>query len=220
MTSVVNAGHTVIQPIVLVLDVSPSMAQANDPAFRAPIQDLNDAIRTFVTDLSNVTHCGVEVMVITFDESVQVECDFEAVQSLKVPHCAARGGGTNLGGAIGRALDEVQARKDYMKQTGLEVNQPWLVCVTDGQPNVNTCPGFDARLIDLVNRKKCLFLPVAVGGYASYDTLERLSPLQKPIVVGSSQAGSMSFKDFFAYLSRSAASGQMPNMSLLQQNHE
>lgn len=219
MTSVLSSGatHTIFQPIVLVLDVSPSMGQAPDPSFRAPILDLNEAVQTFVKDLCGITHCGVEIMVITFSETVQVECAFDEVQNLKVPQCMTRGGGTNLGGAIGRALDEVQTHRDYRKQTGVEVLQPWLVCVTDGQPNVNTAPGFDTRLIDLVNRKKCLFLPVAVGGYGSYDVLERLSPLQKPVIVGSGQAGSMSFSDFFAYLSQSAASGQTPN---LQQNHE
>jgi uncharacterized protein YegL len=58
-----------------------------------------------------------------------------------------------------------------------------------------------------------VFLPVAVGGYASYDVLDRLSPKQKPIVVSSAKAGSMSFKEFFKFLSQSMAAGQIPGAS-------
>lgn len=220
MTSVSNT-HTVYQPIAIVLDVSPSMATANDPAFRAPIVDLNDALGCFVRDLSTITHCAVECMLITFAEDVVVECDFELASSLKFPNCSTRGSGTNLGGAIGRALDEVQARRDYLRQTGVEVNQPWLLTITDGQPNTNSCPGFDTRLAALIANRKCLFIPIAVGGCAAFPVLEQLcGAASKPVVVGSSGAGNLTFTELFSFLSQSIASGQVMNLADIQQSHE
>lgn len=202
--------HTVHQLVVIVVDASPSMGTPATPGFRAPIEDLNDALKQFYKDMAGITHCAVEVMVVSFADDVKVESAFEPASASVPPAFVTRGSSTNLGGAIGKALDEVVAQRDYLRQTGLEVKQPWLVCISDGMPNMCTAPGFDVRLVDMVNRGKCLFLPVAVGGYASYAALERLSPMQKPIVVSSATAGSMSFSEFFKYLSQSMATGQIP----------
>lgn len=196
------------------------MGKAADPTYPAPIKSLSEALEVFLKDLCSVTHCAVEVSILTFADDVQVENDFEDVNSLVPGRYATRGGNTNLGGAIGRALDEVEGRRQYLRQTGVEVNQPWLICITDGQPNMNTAPGFDTRLADMIHRRKLLFLPVAVGGYGVYDVLERLSPVQKPVVVGSGGAGGLSFTEFFKYLSQSMAAGAIPNLASLVQNHE
>lgn len=212
--------HTVYQLVVIVADASPSMGGPADPSFRPPIEDLNAALKQFYVDMAGITHCAVEVMVISFAEDVKIERAFESAHSAVPPSFSTRGSSTNLGGGIAKSLDEVIAHRDYLRQTGLEVKQPWLVCITDAQPNVNTAPGFDVRLLDLINRGKCIFLPVAVGGYASYDVLDRLSPKQKPIVVSSSNSGSMSFKEFFKFLSQSMASGQIPTTQSLPQSHE
>ena len=212
--------HTVHQLVVLVLDVSPSMASAADASWQPPIDDLNTALERFAHDLRAITHCAVELMTITFAEDVQVEHDFETVADLHVPLCVTRGEATDLGGALARALDEVQGRRDYLRQTGIEVMQPWLVCITDAQPNRNTSPGIDARLVDLVNRRKCVFLPVAVGGYSAYPVLEALSPLQNPIVVPSRGAGGLTFSEFFRFLSQSMASGEIPNLADLKPGNE
>jgi len=213
-------SHTVHQPIALVIDVSPSMAQAHDPAFRPPIDDAQDAIARFANDVRGVTVCIPEIQMSTFNESVCVLTDFEPPENLHPPVLKTGGQGTNLGGAIARALDELQARKDYLKQLGHQVKQPWLVCITDAQPNMNTAPGFDTRLLDLINRKKLLFLPVCVGGYGTYEVLERLSPAQKPIVVTSSGLNGFSFAEFFRYLSTQLLSNQMPTFDHLEHDHE
>lgn len=212
--------HTVHLLVVIVVDASPSMGTPATPGSRPPIEDLNEALRQFYKDIAGITHCAVEVMVVSFADDVKIESAFEPASAAVPPAFVTRGSSTNLGGAIGKALDEVVAQRDYLRQTGLEVKQPWLVCISDGMPNMCTAPGFDVRLVDMVNRGKCLFLPVAVGGHASYDALERLSPMQKPIVVSSATAGSMSFSEFFKYLSQSMASGQVPGAANNLPSHE
>jgi uncharacterized protein YegL len=215
-----NLVQTIYQLIVFIIDASPSMGTPADPTFKPPIEDLIAALKQLYADIARITHCAVEVMVISFADDVKVESAFEPAQSAVPPSFVTRGSSTNLGGGISKALDEVLAHRDYLRQTGLEVKQPWLVCITDAQPNMCTAPGFDARLVDLINRGKCVFLPVAVGGYTSYDVLDRLSPKQKPIVVASSNAAGMGFSEYFKFLSQSMASGQLPSAANLQQNHE
>lgn len=213
-------SHTVHQPIAFVIDVSPSMAQAHDPAYRAPIDDAQDGLACFANDVRGVTVCVPEVQLITFSDTVSVETGFEPPENLHLPVLKTGGRGTNLGGAIARALDELDARKDYLKQAGHQRKQPWLVCITDAQPNMNTAPGFDARLVGLINQNKLLFLPVCVGGYGTYEVLERLSPAQKPIIVTPSGFNGFSFAEFFRYLSTQLLSNQMPTFDHLEHSHE
>lgn len=212
--------HNIRLPVLLVADASPSMAVAADPTFCAPIKELNRAIANFVKRLRAVTHVGVDLMTLSFADDVQVEHPFEDVLGLTVPELAPRRQSTNLGGAIGRAVQEMQAHRDYMRASGIQPKMPWLICISDGQSNMNTCPGFDTLLVDLINRRKVLFLPVAVGGYSAYDQLAALSPLQPPIVIGSAGSENMSFEEYFQFLSDSASAGVIPNQANLQAHHE
>jgi len=216
----VQANQTQCLSVLLCLDVSGSMGVPANPAFGPPLADVNAALGPFLKDLSEVTHAAVELMVVKFSDSIAVEADFEAVQKLTAPRCSVSGSGTDLGGAIARSLDELQARSAYLTQIGIEVPTPWLIVMTDGQPNLCTSPGFQDRLVQLVKTKQVNFLPVAVGGYASYDVLERLSPLIKPVIVGAADAGSLSFAQFFRRVSVAMASGRAPNFADLQQSHD
>lgn len=203
------------QSVVLLFDVSPSMGESSNGA-RPAIWDLNDASAQFIHELRQVTTSDVEVMFITFSGDVVVEGDFESVASVTPPVMSVRGSGTDLGGGLGRAMQEVKSRKDFHKALGTEALQPWIVCITDGQPNLNSHPGFDSELVDLINHRKLHFIPVAVGGHGSYEVLERLSPALKPIVINPGSATGTSFRDFFTALSGSVASGQIKDLKNLQ----
>jgi uncharacterized protein YegL len=115
-------------PCVLVLDTSSSMRGA-------PIEALNEGLRTFKTDLmhDNLAAQRVEVAVVSFDSDVRVIQDFVTVDRLETPILTAQGY-THMGGAIHQALDLLQARKEQYRTNGVAHYRPWVFMITDGEP--------------------------------------------------------------------------------------
>lgn len=205
-----------MQLVSLVLDVSDSMGKAANPKHRPPIEDLRDTLACFHSDLLAIRDCLVEVSIVSFAGETQIECPFEAVSSLTLPRLVLRKTGTNLGGALHQALDELLARREYLRSTGMEVQQPFLVCITDGQPNANTAPGFEERLVNMINKRSLIFLPLALGGSESYDALEAISPREKPVRIGPDDAAKQTFRAFFKWISQSIDAGELLDRSSLE----
>jgi uncharacterized protein YegL len=105
--SIQTLNHTVHQCIAIAVDNSLSMGAAANPTFRPPIVDLDASCKQFYRDVAAITHCAVEVMVVSFADDVKVERAFELAQSAVPPSFTTRGSSTNLGGGIGKALDDL-----------------------------------------------------------------------------------------------------------------
>lgn len=206
-----SVQHSHTQSLVLVLDRSPSMGDCAHHAQSSAIEDLLVATAKFLEDVSNITTCGVDICVVSFSDDVTVEAKFEPASQVRMPHLSVGGNATNLGGAIDLAMDKAFDHITYLSNTGKEPYKPWIVAVTDGRPNLNTAPGFEQRLLDAIQLRRCHFIPVAVGSHGSYDALEQLSPRMKPIVVNASNADNVSFAEFFAFLTRSIQNGVEPS---------
>ncbi len=201
--------HTRVSPVAFTLDVSPSMAQACFKGDTPAIDDMNKSLEQLYDELEGIRRCRIELGHITFANDVRMERDFHHVDGATPPQFIARGSGTDLGGGVGRALQELDARCMAIASKGLEPLKPWLILITDGMPNGNSHPGFDTDLIERVEKDELNLLPVAVGGYAAFPELDRLSPKQEPIVVKSGEAGSMSFEECFNWISESIKSGNL-----------
>ena len=115
-------------PCVLLLDTSGSMQGA-------AIDALNEGLRTFKADLSQnlLASKRVEVAVVTFDCDVNVVQDFVTADQFEPPTLAAQGL-TNMGTAIHKSLDILQARKAQYRTNGVAYYRPWLFMITDGEP--------------------------------------------------------------------------------------
>jgi uncharacterized protein YegL len=101
----------------------------------APIKALNERLHVFKTDRMHdaLAVKRVEVAVVTFDSEVKATQDFVTVDHSETLTLTAQGY-THMGGAINRALDMLQARKEQYRHQGVAYYRPWVFMITDGEP--------------------------------------------------------------------------------------
>jgi uncharacterized protein YegL len=116
-------------PCVLLVDTSGSMCGA-------PINALNEGLRTFKDDLNrdNLAKKRVEVAIITFDSNVRVVQDFVTAEHFEPPILTTQGL-THMGTAINEALDMIQTRKSLYRANAVSYYRPWVFMITDGEPS-------------------------------------------------------------------------------------
>jgi uncharacterized protein YegL len=182
-------------PCVLLLDTSGSMSGAR-------IAALNDGICVFQWEVARDSLAArrVEVAVVTFDSAVTVLQDFVTVDQF-VPPTLTAGGATAMGGGVNRALDLVQARKATLKANGVAYYRPWVVLITDGEPQGEPT-GEIERAIQRVQQeeaqKRVAFFAVGVEG-ANVAALGRLAAR------GPLRLAGLQFREMFVWLSQSMA---------------
>jgi len=184
-------------PCVLLLDTSGSMAGA-------PIQQLNDGIRTFKQELENdpLAAKRVEVAIVTFGP-VSVESDFTTVANF-YPRELHTTGDTPMGSAISLGIDMVTRRKQTYKQNGIAYYKPWIVLITDGA-STDSYSRAASQVREGEAGKSFAFFAIGVEN-ANLDILQEISvrPPQK--------LRGLMFREFFVWLSGSMkqVSGKNP----------
>jgi len=184
---------------VLLLDTSGSMEGEK-------IACLNEALRAFKeeTAADELARKRVDLAVLTFGGAVNLAHDFCCIEDFE-PTAFSAGGGTPLGGAILKAADMIEQRKEQYKLQGIDYYRPWMFLITDGAPT-DMRPG-ESIWNDVVTRvregetkKKFMFFAVAVDP-ADTETLSAIAPVDRPPVklIGSK------FKEMFQWLSKSQA---------------
>ena len=193
-------------PVVLVVDVSGSMAGK-------PIAELNQGLQDFAQTLKSdpLAALRVEVALITFGGAVraldvrnagQTEIPFDAQNAFVTidafqPPALAASGETPMGEALRRTLALVRDRKAIYKQNGSDYFRPWVFLITDGRPND---AGWEA-VPDLVKeeerRKGLIFYAVGVEG-ADMKTLARFGEDRPPM-----KLRGLAFREMFQWLSKS-----------------
>ena len=119
----------------LVLDVSGSM--------KICINTLNKALSNFFADLrcgkngfKEVSKNQIEIAIVQFDRDVQVLRNPSLIEDKEdAPMLRVRGLTTNTGLAIRKAISITEARKAKFKDSGITYFRPWIVLLTDGNPN-------------------------------------------------------------------------------------
>ena len=177
---------------------------------------LNEGLRNFYDEICAdvTTSQRLELCIITFNDYVQVLQEPALPENVSIPELDGDGD-TALADAVNEAIDMVEARKNWYKQTGQPYYRPWIILMTDGVPNAGQDIDSLARRIksDTAN-KKYAFLPVGVEG-ADMSVLQRIEGEG----MRATKLKGMRFGQFFKWLSASmgtitkSENGQAVNMS-------
>lgn len=222
---------------VLVLDVSGSMRQIVDESNmrytgrtmfvdghqynvveggKSKMDLLNEGLRDFYKEIcaDETTSQRLELSIITFNDYVQVVQEPALPENVVIPELTGDGD-TALADAVNEAIDKVEARKNWYKQTGQPYYRPWIILMTDGEPNAGQDIDSLARRIKSdTAAKKYAFLPVGVED-ADMSVLQKIAGEG----MGAAKLKGMRFGQFFKWLSASmgtvtkAENGQTVNMS-------
>ncbi|MGN1119516.1 MAG: VWA domain-containing protein [Oscillospiraceae bacterium] len=185
-------------PVCLCLDVSGSMSGKR-------IEELNSGVKLFYDALKadGVAAYSAEISIVTFGSSgAKCMADFASLQLQTDPPVLMASGLTPMGEAVNMALDLLDARKQEYKEVGVDYFQPWLVLMTDGEPNGSSEELSRAigRTSELANQKKLTIFPIGIGVDANMETLARFSPRRPPL-----KLRELRFQEFFQWLSRSVS---------------
>jgi uncharacterized protein YegL len=183
-------------PCVLLLDTSGSMSGE-------PIAALNQGLQVFKEQLvKDPMACRrVEVAVVTFDNEIKLAHDFTTAERFEPPRLTAQGQ-TFMGGAIHKALDMIQARKQQYRANGVAYYRPWVFMITDGEPQGEPESIVEAAAQRLKNdeaAKRVAFFAVGVEG----ANMERLAQI---VVRTPVKLKGLNFTELFVWLSRSMES--------------
>ena len=176
-------------PVCLCLDTSGSMYDC--------INELNDAVKIFYEEIMKNEQAAhsCEVAIVTFDSNVTLAEDFSTVEERGRPNFRANGG-TDMTGGIKLALQKLDERKAEYKAVGREYFQPWLVVMSDGEPNDrNSIPYADIE--QRVKEKKLTVFGVGIGPGADMDVLKRIAG-PKAFKIKENK-----FSEFFEWLGKS-----------------
>lgn len=186
-------------PVTLCLDTSASMRD-NDK-----IKELVQGVNLFydAIDEDEDAHDSAEVSIVEFNSSASIIHDFANIDGLTPIDAIGANGGTALGEGVNLALDTLERRKAVYSQAGVLYYQPWLVLMTDGQPNGSAAELERAvkRVSDLTAAKKLTVFPIGIGADADMDVLARFSPSNRAPL----RLRGLNFREFFEWLSKSVS---------------
>ena len=184
-------------PVCLCLDTSGSM-------MGQPIAELNRGIQQFFQEVrsDDIARYAVDICIVTFgDQGARLLQDFRSLDSASCPTLSANGG-TPMGEALTIALTKLEERKQKYKDSGIDYFQPWLVLMTDGQPNGDKTILDDAcrKTSSMQRDKKLSIFPIGIGDDADMNVLSRVSPGRTP-----AKLAGLKFVEFFQWLSKSVS---------------
>ena len=184
-------------PICLCLDTSGSM-------FGDPITELNEGVSMFYSAIKNddTAKYAADICIATFGNGgYKLDQDFASVENTVAPYFSADGN-TPMGEAVNIALDSLEKRKSEFKNSGVDYYQPWLVLMTDGEPNgsAEELERAIQRTVEAVESKRLTIFPIGIGDDVDMNVLARFSPGRTPL-----RLKGLNFKQFFEWLSQSVS---------------
>jgi uncharacterized protein YegL len=186
------------QPVVFVVDVSYSMEGE-------PIIEVQKGLKLFqevmLSDYKTATQ--VEMALVVFYEKAVVKFDFSAPDEVSIPELEC-GPATCLGGGVLKAIELIENRKKFYKETGQNYSRPIIVLLTDGEPNGSEEILEEAyrKIQDMVSQKKVLLWSFGVEG-ADMNFLKKFTPNSKGCYVKKLADVNKNFLHFFQWLSNS-----------------
>lgn len=179
------------------------------------LDGLNEGLRSFYTEIANdeTVNQRLELAIVTFNDTVSVVDGPCLVENSSLPVLEADGG-TALVDAVNEAIGLVNARKNWYKSTNQPYYRPWIILMTDGEPNANQNIAALAHQIQAdTAAKKYVFMPIGVDN-ANMSVLQQLAGQAKALKLKGTNFGS-----FFKWLSASmgtvvnAEDGQTVNLT-------
>ena len=194
-------------PLVLVLDASGSMSGQ-------PIDDLNNALLALKDEILNdsVLSNRMELAVVAFHDDAEIVRDFDLVLPEHDMPTIDTGGLTNMFSGVSKAIDMIENRKQWYKNSGQAYYRPIIVLFSDGSPT-NTdqeIENLDQKIQSMSDDKKFIFMPFGVGDGADMQTLAKLAAQTedqrlKEKAVAFKLKDSTKFAQVFAFVSASAS---------------
>ena len=168
------------------------------------IRELVEGIQLFydAIDEDDDAHDSAEVSIVEFNSRANLILDYSGIDALDRNIMIQPSGATYLGEGVNLALDTLEKRKALYSELGVSYFQPWLVVMTDGQPNGDKI-AFERsvqRVTELVGSKKLTVFPIGIGTDADMGLLARFSPSRPPL-----RLQGLDFKPFFEWLSKSVS---------------
>ncbi|WP_438855608.1 vWA domain-containing protein [Agromyces sp. M3QZ16-3] len=182
-------------PVALCIDTSYSMLGEKMTELIECINLFYDAV-----DDDDDAHDSAEIAIVQFDDAASVIQDFASIERLQRLAGIPASGNTRLGEGVNLALDILEQRKKAYVAAGRGSFQPWLVLMTDGQPNGSKSELDRARqrVADLASAGRLTVIPVGIGGDANMNVLESFSSSVPPLRLDTAHFG-----EFFKWLSAS-----------------
>ena len=178
---------------------------------------LNQGLKDFYAEIisDETTSQRLELCIISFNDYVRVVQEPALPDNVIIPELQGEGE-TAMADAINEAIDKVEARKKWYKETGQPYYRPWIILMTDGVPNKGQdINSLAQRILQDTENKKYAFLPVGVEG-ADMEVLQKIAGKGMNAV----KLKGMRFAQFFRWLSASMGSvtkaeeGQTVNLSI------
>jgi len=213
-------------PICLCLDVSGSMGRVIGGDYRETgikehydgeeweiveggislISKLQEGVELFYDAIrsDDIARYSADVAIVTFADDAKVIQNFRTLDDAQVIPKLEAGGETAMGKAVNLSLDMLEQRKEQYKEHGVSYWQPWLVLMTDGQPQDPNDPGGTqlnraiSRTVELINNRKLTIFPIGIWDEGPMTVLQKFSPKKPPLKLKGTN-----FKEFFEWLSKS-----------------
>lgn len=168
------------------------------------LSELQKGIDLFIRSIRDdeTARYSADICIVTFDSAAQCVMGFSSVDDVNTAPCLSCRGDTAMGEGVSLALDLLEERKREYKDSGVDYYQPWLVLMTDGEPNGNLRILDEAmnRTVSLLRNRKLTIFPVGIGQEADLSTLNRFSP-DRPAL----RLQGLKFSEFFGWLSKSVS---------------
>lgn len=180
-------------PVALLLDTSISLSGP-------PIAELQSGVQAFFAALSadELATLRVDLTCFTFGGYVQQVVPFGAtVEGLAArPPQLTANGGTPLGEAVRTAVGAIEARRKVYRDCALAAYRPWVIILSDGEPNDLGWEGAADQLRQFAQNGWNV-VAVGIGDRANLEVLQRFAvhPVRR--------LSAMHFREFFTWLSDS-----------------
>ena len=161
------------------------------------LDNLVEGLQSFYTDIENdeTTSQRLELAVVTFGDSVIQSPSL--ISDIQLPELMADGD-TALVDAVDEAIDIVNNRKKWYKSTGQPYYRPWIILITDGEPNEGQdVSALASKIKKDTSEKKYVFLPIGVDN-ANMQVLQSIQGQIPAMKLKGTKFGS-----FFKWLSAS-----------------
>ena len=126
-------------PIVFCLDISPSMGWRIG-GNSSSIELLNAAVNNFISEIKNdpKASAAAEIAFVTFSTDIKTQIDFTPVRKLdSVKFEPVKEGGTRMADAVIWSINEIEKKRQQLQRSEIAYYAPFLVLVTDGNPDDN-----------------------------------------------------------------------------------
>ena len=190
-------------PICFCLDVSGSMVSLMENG-QPRIEELNRTFQNFIETMKmdDVVAQSADIAVVTFGGNVEILSPFAPLDRQRISRINVNSRSfTPMGEGIITSLKLLDARKEAYKRKGLKYYQPWLVVLTDGEPEgPNAQINFEEALSavnQLENSGKIVVFNIALGNDVNFYNIGRLSTAHSEPIYANNASD---LKKFFKFL--------------------